>query len=104
MVQVVEVALVVFDKGQGLEAVGFVQVELVDAVALFAEQDVAVPQEFSFAEFVLFADAAAQGVEGVGGVLCCMRAPLFSTLTPTPCCCCTTTPNPSTTAATWALP
>ncbi len=37
MVQVVEVALVVFDKGQGLEAVGFVQVELIDPVALLTE-------------------------------------------------------------------
>ena len=59
MVQVVEVALVVFDKGQGPEAVGFVQVELVDPVALLTKQHVAIPQERGFAEFVLFADAAA---------------------------------------------
>ena len=44
----------------GREAVGFVQVEIVDAVALLAEQYVAVPQKCGFAEFVLFADAAAQ--------------------------------------------
>jgi len=78
VIQLVEVALVVFDKGQGLEAVGFVQVELVDAVTLLAEQHVAIPQECGFAEFILFADATAQGVVGVGGGLCrCFVAALL---------------------------
>lgn len=38
-------------------------------VALFAEQYVAVPEEFGGAEFILFVDAAAQGIVGVGGGL-----------------------------------
>ncbi|WP_420794864.1 hypothetical protein [Hahella chejuensis] len=63
----VVVDLFVLDERQRAEAVGFVDVDFVEVVALFREQYVAVPQELGLAEGVLFGDAASQGVVVVAG-------------------------------------
>jgi hypothetical protein len=65
VIVVVEINLVAFDKRQWFEAAGFVQIEFLRVVALFAPQRVAVPEEFGSTERILLAHAAAEGVVGV---------------------------------------
>ena len=60
VIQVVEVNLIPLDKAQRFEASRFVQVELFRMTPFFAQQYIAIPQEFGFAECIAFAYAAAQ--------------------------------------------